>query len=91
MLSYFDKLSIQFLHTLNHSIFQVEVYQSDFNAERQAREKIAGEKADLVEEIRRLKNTQPNAAFENNIEVTVFEKWEMNEKNYLYMTICNFM
>merc|ERR1712018_280453 len=38
-------------------IAQVEVYQSDFNAERQAREKIAGEKADLVEEIRRLKNS----------------------------------
>ena len=30
----------------------------DFNAERQAREKIAGEKADLLEEIRRLKNGQ---------------------------------
>ena len=30
----------------------------DFNAERQAREKIAGEKADLLEEIRRLRNSQ---------------------------------
>ena len=38
----------------------MEVYQSDFNAERQAREKIAGEKADLLEDIRRLKNSQPN-------------------------------
>ena len=36
------------------------MYQADFNAERQAREKIAGEKADLVEEIRRLKHAQPN-------------------------------
>ena len=62
------------LQILNYSILQVEVYQSDFNAERQAREKIAGEKADLVEEIRRLKNTQPNTAFENNVEVIAFEK-----------------
>ena len=30
----------------------------DFKAERHAREKIAGEKADLLEEIRRLKNSQ---------------------------------
>ena len=33
---------------------QVEVYQSDFNAEREARERIAGEKADLVEEMKKL-------------------------------------
>ncbi len=33
----------------------MEVYQSDFNQEREAREKIAGEKADLEEEIRNLK------------------------------------
>ena len=65
---------LDFLHILNRSIFQVEVYQSDFNAERQAREKIAGEKADLVEEIRRLKNAQPNTTFDNNVEVIVFEK-----------------
>jgi len=32
---------------------QVEVYQSDFNAERQARERIAGEKADLEEQMRK--------------------------------------
>ena len=38
------------------------MYQSDFNAERHAREKIAGEKADLVEEIRRIKNSQPSAS-----------------------------
>ena len=60
-------------HKLNHLILQVEVYQSDFNAERQAREKIAGEKADLVEEIRRLKNTQPNIAFQNNVEVILYK------------------
>eukprot|EP00096_Caligus_rogercresseyi_P000110 TRINITY_DN1030_c0_g1_i1.p1 TRINITY_DN1030_c0_g1~~TRINITY_DN1030_c0_g1_i1.p1 ORF type:complete len:444 (+),score=135.99 TRINITY_DN1030_c0_g1_i1:98-1429(+) len=36
---------------------QVEVYQADFNAEREAREKIAGEKADLEEELRKLKNS----------------------------------
>jgi len=30
---------------------QVEVYQGDFNAEREARERIAGEKADLLEQI----------------------------------------
>ena len=35
---------------------QVEVYQMDFNAERAAREKIAGEKADLLDELQRLKN-----------------------------------
>ena len=33
---------------------QVEVYQSDFNAERQARERIAGEKADLEEQLRKV-------------------------------------
>jgi hypothetical protein len=31
------------------------VYQADFNAERQARERIAGEKADIEEELRKLK------------------------------------
>ena len=36
-------------------IFKVEVYQSDFNAEREARERIAGEKADLLEELNKLK------------------------------------
>ena len=45
-----------------NTLLQVEVYQSDFNAERQAREKIAGEKADLVEEIRRIKNSQLSAS-----------------------------
>ena len=42
--------------------FQVDVYQSDFNAERAAREKIAGEKADLEETIRKiqLKQSQLN-------------------------------
>ena len=34
---------------------QVEIYQTDFNAERAAREKIAGEKADLLDELQRLK------------------------------------
>merc|ERR1712223_2366283 len=34
---------------------QVEVYQTDFEAERAAREKIAGEKADVVDELQRLK------------------------------------
>ena len=33
---------------------QVEVYQSDFHAEREARERIAGEKADLIEEVKKL-------------------------------------
>ena len=73
-MNYPTGLQVNYFHIFNHSILQVEVYQSDFNAERQAREKIAGEKADLVEEIRRLKNTQPNAAFENNVEVIVYEK-----------------
>ena len=35
---------------------QVEVYQSDFNAERTARERIAGEKADLEEQLRKMGN-----------------------------------
>ena len=41
---------------------QVEVYQSDFNAERQARERIAGEKADLEEQLRKVggQNRQPS-------------------------------
>lgn len=37
---------------------QVEVYQTDFNAERAAREKIAGEKADLLDELQRLRQLQ---------------------------------
>ena len=37
---------------------QVEVYQSDFNAEREARERIAGEKADLEEQLRKLGGLQ---------------------------------
>ena len=37
---------------------QVEVYQSDFNAERQARERIAGEKADLEEQLRKVGGLQ---------------------------------
>ena len=41
---------------------QVEVYQSDFNAERCAREKIAGEKADLEEEVRRIRQRQMQIA-----------------------------
>ena len=43
---------------------QVEVYQSDFNAEREARERIAGEKADLEEQLRKAgvhKPAQPPA------------------------------
>ena len=39
---------------LSNFILQVEVYQSDFNAERQARERIAGEKADLEEQLRKV-------------------------------------
>jgi len=38
---------------------QVEVYQSDFNAERLARERIAGEKADLEEQLRKAGVTKP--------------------------------
>jgi len=41
---------------------QVEVYQSDFNAERAAREKIAGEKADLEEEVQRIRQRQQQIA-----------------------------
>merc|ERR1719350_544416 len=40
------------LETLPLLQAQVEVYQSDFNAEREARERIAGEKADLEEQLR---------------------------------------
>jgi hypothetical protein len=43
-------------------IIQVEVYQADFNAERQARERIAGEKADIEEELRKLKGRTAAAA-----------------------------
>lgn len=39
---------------------QVEVYRSDFNAEREARQKIAGEKSDLLEELHRLRNEGDN-------------------------------
>ena len=35
---------------------QIEVYKTDFNAERGAREKIAGEKADLIDEIRQMRS-----------------------------------
>lgn len=34
---------------------QVEVYQGDFNAEREARERIAGEKADLLDQLDKLR------------------------------------
>ena len=37
----------------------MEVYQSDFNAERLARERIAGEKADLEEQLRKAGVTKP--------------------------------
>ncbi len=40
--------------------FQVEVYQSDFNAEREARERIAGEKADLAEQLSKFKKPTGN-------------------------------
>ena len=43
------------LENLPLALAQAEIYQADFNAERKAREEIAGEKADLQEEIRRLK------------------------------------
>ena len=35
---------------------QAEIYQADFNAERKAREEIAGQKADLLEEVRTLRS-----------------------------------
>ena len=47
------------LETLPLLKAQLEVYQTDFNAERAAREKIAGEKADLEEELQRLRKA-PN-------------------------------
>ncbi len=34
------------------------MYQADFNAERAAREKIAGEKSDLEEQVRRIQQRQ---------------------------------
>lgn len=43
------------LETLPILRAQVEVYQTDFEAERSAREKIAGEKADVADELLRLK------------------------------------
>lgn len=46
------------LETLPILRAQVEVFQTDFNAERAAREKIAGEKADLLDELQRLKGGQ---------------------------------
>ena len=39
----------------------MEVYQADFNAERSARERIAGEKADLEENLRKLKQQKGQA------------------------------
>ena len=53
-----DKCQEFLWHTPFNTFFwllQVEVYQADFNAERQARERIAGEKADIEEELRKLK------------------------------------
>lgn len=38
--------------------FQVDLYCDDFNAEREARQKIAGEKVDLEEQIRKIKLRQ---------------------------------
>lgn len=37
---------------------QVELYRDDFNAEREARQKIAGEKVDLEEQVRKIKQRQ---------------------------------
>ena len=42
------------------------MYRSDFNAEREARERIAGEKADLAEEL--LKYRKPTGTFLNSNE-----------------------
>ena len=42
------------------------MYRSDFNAEREARERIAGEKADLAEEL--LKYRKPSGTFLNSNE-----------------------
>merc|ERR1712241_135924 len=44
---------------------QIEVYKTDFNAERTAREQIAGEKQDLMDEIRRLRAGGEPARLEN--------------------------
>ena len=41
------------------------MYRSDFNAEREARQKIAGEKADLAEELNRLRHPNGDIAIEN--------------------------
>ena len=54
------KLRVEFilspeLETIPILRAQVEVYQTDFEAERAAREKIAGEKADVLDELQRLK------------------------------------
>ena len=46
---------------------QVEVYQTDFNAEREAREKIAGEKADLLDELQRLKSGNTTQRVRHNL------------------------
>ena len=53
---------------------QAEVYKSDFDAERRAREEIAGEKADLLEEIRRLKQLQNHKDLDNVIATFVLLK-----------------
>lgn len=42
----------------------MEVYQADFNAEREARQKIAGEKSDLLDELQRLKREQRGGVVE---------------------------
>merc|ERR1711909_127536 len=47
---------------------QVEVYQSDFNAERLARERIAGEKADLEEQLRKMGNDGVATKVEGRLE-----------------------
>ena len=62
------------------------MYQSDFNAERQAREKIAGEKADLAEEVRRLKNAQSGGSPVFNEVFTIFFYLLWN--NWLVLHFC---
>ena len=60
---------------------QAEVYKSDFDAERRAREEIAGEKADLLEEIHRLKQLQNHKDLDNVITTIV------SFKSVAYLTL----
>ena len=70
-------------------LFKVEVYRSDFNAEREARERIAGEKADLAEELAKFRKPTGNAIrcqlSANNPNSILKYRWKIKRREYFFL------